>query len=113
MMARARLKQAKIEKDAARDDASPIRIFVRAAQLSTEALKLSLHIQSDRLAARIHTFRGNLFFDFPFADRDQAISECEAAKGRMRRHQDVDYVVAAIEALEKKLESQPWEPKKL
>lgn len=112
MMARARLKQAKIESSAVKDDSSPIRIFVRAAQFSTEALELSRKIQSDRLTARIHTFRGNLFFDFPFADRKQASSECEAAKERMRRHQDVDYVVEEIKALEEQLESDPWEPKK-
>lgn len=112
MMARARLKQAKIE-SGEKEASDRIRMFVRAAQFSTEALELSRQVQSDRLAARVHTFRGNLFFDYPFRDVEQASMECEKAKECMQGHQDVDYVVEAIRALEKKLKTDTWAPKKL
>src|SRR5579863_984398 len=76
IMARAKLKQAVVERRAAIAASSacaePVSFRLRALEYADAAAQIANDLQNDRLKARVHTFLGNLFLEFPFNDRERA-----------------------------------------
>jgi hypothetical protein len=100
MMARARLKQAVVERRAAKYGGcvDPNSVLLRAGEYARDAARLAGGLQNDRLKARIHTLLGNIYLQFP-RDEYRATVEWQIAVECMSKHQDDDYLVNNIRAL--------------
>jgi tetratricopeptide (TPR) repeat protein len=108
IMARARLKQAEIERRVAASSgcADPVSARLHALEYASHAAEIVSGLQDNRLNARVHTFLGNLFLDEgPFRDMDRATAEWDVAVQAMAKHEDEDYVVDEIRTLGRKLSS--------
>ena len=107
IMPRGRYMQAVVElREAERGwDEDPGATLCRARQYANGAVELAKEIRADRLRARCHTLLGNLYLEPPFPDTVAATRQWEAAVENMSQHQDMDYLVEEIQALEERLGS--------
>jgi hypothetical protein len=101
--ARALYKQARIEAEAAEFADDPPRLRLLACRYAIEALELAQRFHNHRLLARLHTFLGGLYLEFPFHDKTYATQECDAAALCMVPHHDSDYVVKRIDDLARRI----------